>query len=105
MRTSLDEDLRPKLPQEFNGRVILECDQRINELQAGKHLDPVSQAVDRPAGSLDAPNAGVRVQGNHEHVAQPPRMPEEIHMPAMQDVKTAVGKDDTVPTSPHFIDL
>ncbi len=94
---TFDEHVRrDALHQGLRG-VLSEGDDGVHRLQGSEHLEPVLEGVERPLLPLQPAHALVVVDPDEEDVALRLGEAQVLDVPAMQDVKAAVGEDDVLP--------
>jgi hypothetical protein len=91
---SLDENMRQDRLDELPRLIFVEDDNTIDSAQCRKHGCAIAFGVDRPSRSLDAEHGRVAVEADNQGITLRPRKFEILDVAAMQDVKTAVRKDE-----------
>src|SRR3712207_6360951 len=91
---ALDEDVRPKRPDELDRRVLVERDDVVDGRECRQNVGPILERVDRTAGSLEACDALVGVEADDQHVPERLRARQVRDVAAVEDVEAAVREDD-----------
>src|SRR3954468_9770432 len=88
--------MRPDRSDELCRGVLVEQDGVIDDVKGTDQRDPVRFPVDGAGWALEPSGAGVRVETNHQDVAQGTGAAQELDVAGMEDVEHAVGKDDAL---------
>src|SRR3954471_454207 len=88
--------MRPDGSDELCRGVLVEQDRVIDDVKGTDQGDPVRFPVDGAGWALEPPRAGVRVEPDHQDVAQGAGTAQELNVTGMKDVEHAVGKDDAL---------
>ena len=91
---ALDVDRRTHLCDQCLCRILAEDHHRIDGGKCPNDLRAIQLIVDGARRSLEPPHRGVAVQPEDEHIPLRTCRCQVAHMPHMEDVKAAVGKDD-----------
>lgn len=80
-------DERPRL-------VLVKDDDSIDGAQRGQDRRAIALRIDRPAGTFNPKHRGIAVQTDNQGVALGPRKVEVLNMAAVENVKTAIRKNE-----------
>lgn len=94
---ALDVDVGADLGDDGLGRLLAEQHDVVDGLERADDLGAVELAVDGARGALVAAHGRIRVEAEHEAVAEGARLLEVAHMAGVQDVEAAVREDDLLP--------
>lgn len=102
--TAFDEDIGEDLGNEFEGGVLAEQDDGIDELQGGEDACAGVFGLEWARGAFEAAHGIVGIEAHDEAVAELLCAFEVIDMAEVEEVETTVGKDDFVIFAPPFLE-
>jgi hypothetical protein len=80
---TLDEDVRPKMPDELERRLLIEDDDHVDRLERGEDVAAITFAAHRAAGAFEAPDGRVAVDADDEGIAATTRSDENVDVAGM----------------------
>src|SRR5213593_815045 len=91
---ALEQNLWPHVSQKLERGVLIENDDQIDSLQGRQHLGPRMDILHGATAPLQAPHRGIAVEADNEAVASRMRLRQQLDVPGVQYVETAVGEAD-----------
>ena len=100
---ALDEDVRPQPADERQRRVVVEHGDVVDGLQRREQGHAVVLVHDRPGRAFQAPDRGVAIDRDDQHVAARLGLRQRVDVADVQQVEAAVGEDDGLSLAPESV--
>src|SRR5690242_10683490 len=100
---TLDEHRRPHPFDQFQRRVLVENDDKIDRFERCEHFGASLDWVDRTAFAFQPRGGCVAVKTDHEPIASGAGFGQQLDVTAMQQIEAAVGEPDAQSMAPPFM--